>query len=105
QRLDMVLTRQLNLKVKPEKCQFYKQLWFLGYLDSEDGISPDPEKTRAVRCLRQEVLNSLDQVGHRFPAKTLNLAQTRCYWTGISARMVCTIWCAATAAQRQRTTF
>ena len=51
QRLDMVLTRlrNLNLKVKPEKCQFfYKQLRFLGHLVSEDGISPDPEKTRAV---------------------------------------------------------
>ena len=51
QRLDMVLTRlrKLNLKVAPEKCQFfYKQLRFLGHLVSEDGISPDPEKTRAV---------------------------------------------------------
>ena len=51
QRLDMVLTRlrNLNLKVKPEKCQFFfKQLRFLGHLVSEDGISPDPEKTRAV---------------------------------------------------------
>ena len=51
QRLDMVLTRlrNLNLKVKPEKCQFfYKQLRFLGHLVSEDGISPDPEKTRSV---------------------------------------------------------
>ena len=51
QRLDMVLPRigQLNLKVKPEKCQFYKQLRFFGHLDSEDGISQDPEKTRTVR--------------------------------------------------------
>ena len=52
QRLDMVLTRlaKLNLKVKSGKCQFFfEQLRFLGHLVSEDGISPDPEKTRAVR--------------------------------------------------------
>ena len=51
-RLDMVLTRlaKLNLKVKSGKCQFFfEQLRFLGHLVSEDGISTDPEKTRAVR--------------------------------------------------------
>ena len=37
------------------------------------------------RELRQEVLNSLhDQVGHQSPAKTLYLARTRCYWTGMT---------------------
>ena len=36
-------------------------------------------------CLRQEVLHSLhDQAGHQSPAKTLHLAQTRCYWIGMS---------------------
>ena len=38
------------------------------------------------RELREEVLNSLhDQVGHQSPAKTLDLARTRCYWVGMTA--------------------
>ena len=52
ERLDMVLSRLagLNLKVKPEKCQlFRRKLRYLGHTVSEDGISPDPEKTRAVQ--------------------------------------------------------
>ena len=52
QRLDMVLGRlgDHNLKVKPEKCLlFHKRLRFLGHIISEEGIAPDPEKTRAVQ--------------------------------------------------------
>ena len=52
ERLDMVFSRlgQYNLKVKPEKCHlFHKRLRFLGHIISEDGVSPDPEKTRAVQ--------------------------------------------------------
>ena len=49
--LDMVLSRltKYNLKVKPEKCQlFHKQLRYLGHLVSQEGISPNPEKTRVI---------------------------------------------------------
>ena len=51
ERLDMVLTRlsKFQLKVKPEKCQlFHQKLRYLGHMVSEDGVSPDPEKTKAV---------------------------------------------------------
>ncbi len=52
ERLDMVLTRltKFNLKVKPSKCQLFKErIRYLGHIVSKDGISPDPEKTRAVK--------------------------------------------------------
>ena len=51
ERLDMVLTRlaRYHLKVKPEKCQlFHQRLRYLGHMVAEDGVSPDPEKTRTV---------------------------------------------------------
>ena len=51
-RLDLVFSRlhALNLKVKSKKCHlFFRKLRFLGHLVSEDGISPDPEKVRAVQ--------------------------------------------------------
>ena len=51
ERLDMVFSRlgDFNLKVKPEKCHFFKeQLHFLGHLVSEEGVATDPEKTRAI---------------------------------------------------------
>jgi hypothetical protein len=51
ERLDMVLTRlsKYNLKVKPEKCQLFKEkLRYLGHIVSEEGIAPDPGKTCAV---------------------------------------------------------
>ena len=51
ERLDMVLSRlaRYHLKVKPEKCQlFHQRLRYLGHIVAEDGVSPDPEKTRTV---------------------------------------------------------
>ncbi|KAK2188352.1 hypothetical protein NP493_135g04006 [Ridgeia piscesae] len=51
ERLDMVLSRlaRYHLKVKPEKCQlFHQRLRYLGHMVAEDGVSPDPEKTRTV---------------------------------------------------------
>ena len=51
ERLDMVFSRlgNFHLKVKPEKCHFFKeQLHFLGHVVSEEGVSTDPEKTRAI---------------------------------------------------------
>lgn len=42
--------RKLNLKLNPRKCDFLKkQLLFLGHIVSENGILPDPEKTRVVQ--------------------------------------------------------
>ena len=38
-----------NLKLKPEKCQLFRQeILFLGHKVSVDGILPDPGKIRAV---------------------------------------------------------
>ena len=38
-----------GLKLSPQKCQlFKKQVWFLGHVVSEHGISTDPTKIRAV---------------------------------------------------------
>ena len=51
ERLDMVLTRlgKFQLKVKPEKCQlFHQKLSCLGHMVSEEGVSPDPEKSKTV---------------------------------------------------------
>lgn len=50
-RLETVLSRlsNLNLKVKPEKCQlFRKRVHYLGHVVTHEGTSPDPEKVRAV---------------------------------------------------------
>ena len=52
ERLDKVLTRLsvANLKAKPSKCHMFKDsLRYLGHVICKDGISPDPEKTKAVR--------------------------------------------------------
>lgn len=51
QRLEMVLGRlqKFNLKVKPEKCQMFKeQLRYLGHLISKEGMLPDQDKISAV---------------------------------------------------------
>lgn len=50
-RLETVLSRLcgLNLKVKPEKCQLFKEkVRYLGHVVTEQGTSPDPDKVRAV---------------------------------------------------------
>ena len=51
QRLTAVLTRlrDTGLKLKPSKCQLLqKHVAFLGHIVSEDGVSTDPEKVRAI---------------------------------------------------------
>ena len=51
ERLEMVFSRleQYSLKVKPEKCHFFKEeIHFLGHVVCEGGIGTDPEKTRAI---------------------------------------------------------
>jgi len=51
QRLTAVLTRLRDngLKLKPSKCRLLqKHVAFLGHIASEDGVSTDPEKVRAI---------------------------------------------------------
>lgn len=41
--------RENNLKVKPEKCQLFKEkLRYLGHIISKEGMSPDDEKINAI---------------------------------------------------------
>ena len=52
QRLKHTLDRLLSagLKLKPSKCEFFQtSVKFLGHIVSENGVSTDPEKTRAVQ--------------------------------------------------------
>ncbi|KAK3741779.1 hypothetical protein QZH41_001547 [Actinostola sp. cb2023] len=62
-RLEMVLSRlsKLNLKVKPEKCQLFREkVRYLGHIVTSEGTSPDPEKVRAVmEWSRPETLREL----------------------------------------------
>lgn len=51
ERLDAVLVclHQEGLKVKLEKCCFFKtEVRYLGHVISKDGVSTDPDKTTAV---------------------------------------------------------
>lgn len=50
-RLEMVLDRlkEHNLKLKPSKCQLFKEkVRYLGHVVSSEGVSPDPDKIKAV---------------------------------------------------------
>ena len=50
-RIREVLSRllQANLKLNPEKCQFFKKsVTFLGHIISDQGVSTDPEKIQAI---------------------------------------------------------
>lgn len=62
-RLETVLSRlsSLNLKVKPEKCQFFREkVHYLGHIVTREGTSPDSEKVRAVsEWARPETLRGL----------------------------------------------
>ncbi|CAB4027585.1 Hypothetical predicted protein [Paramuricea clavata] len=52
ERLDKVLTRlaQQGLKIKREKCSFLrKEVSYLGYVVSSDGVSTDPDKISVVK--------------------------------------------------------
>jgi hypothetical protein len=42
--------KECNLKLSPKKCNFLKkELFFLGHIVSEIGVSTDPSKIQAVR--------------------------------------------------------
>jgi predicted transcriptional regulator len=52
ERLEKVLTRlaQQGLKIKREKCSFLrKEVSYLGYMVSSDGVSTDPDKISVVK--------------------------------------------------------
>ena len=45
---------EANIKLKPSKCQFAKDRFtYLGHIISRKGIQTDPEKTEAVRSLKE----------------------------------------------------
>ena len=55
QRLQKVLnrTREYNLKLSSEKCEFRKQeITYVGHVLSSDGLKADPEKIRAVTQMK-----------------------------------------------------
>ena len=42
--------RQHQLKLKLSKCKFLqKETWYLGFIISESGIMPDPDKVHVIR--------------------------------------------------------
>ncbi len=48
-RAALIRFREVNLKLKPSKCEFCKQkLVFLGHVISADGVSPDPDKITKI---------------------------------------------------------
>jgi hypothetical protein len=45
----ILLRRRCNLKLNSKNCRFFqKRVTYLGHVVSEDGVSTDPEKTKAV---------------------------------------------------------
>ena len=64
-RLRNVLERikQVGLILNAEKCEFSKSsIKFLGQMINEKGVSPDPDKTRAIMELKQP--NNVAEVRH-----------------------------------------
>lgn len=42
--------RSFNLKLQPDKCEFLrKEVSYLGHIITDEGVKPNPEKTRAVQ--------------------------------------------------------
>ena len=47
----LVRAREINLKLNSKKMNFKKpEVKFMGHVISKDGLKPDPEKVRAVKC-------------------------------------------------------
>ena len=44
--------RQYDLKLKPTKCFFAQKVSFLGHMISEEGIVPDPERTKSIEYFK-----------------------------------------------------
>ena len=54
--LEEVLKRfgEANLKLKPRKCHlFKKQIVYLGFLVDQNGIRPDPDRTKLIREMKE----------------------------------------------------
>ncbi|KAL0867440.1 hypothetical protein ABMA27_008227 [Loxostege sticticalis] len=46
--------RHCNLKLQPDKCEFLrKEVSYLGHVITDDGVKPNPEKTKAVQNFPQ----------------------------------------------------
>lgn len=62
-RLEMVFSRlrENNLKLAPKKCYLLRRsVKFLGHVISQEGVSTDPEKVRAVAAVKKEDLMEAD---------------------------------------------
>src|SRR5215208_1876733 len=52
-RMVLEALRKAKLKIKPTKCQWFKKrLNYLGYIISEEGISPDPTNIAKIQQMR-----------------------------------------------------
>lgn len=75
ERLRLVLdkTREVNLKLNKDKCEFgVKTLTFVGDVLSEEGVKPDPRKTSAINNMERP--NNKDEV-RRFLGMVTYLAK------------------------------
>ena len=78
--------QEANLKLKPSKCQFFKeQVEFLGHVVSKDGVATDPKKIEAVKEWRtprnvKEVRSWLGMTGYyrRFMKSYAEIAISKC---------------------------
>ena len=48
--LELQIEHEYTLKLKPSKCEFFKQrVTYLAHIVSDQGIQTDPKKTESVR--------------------------------------------------------
>ena len=85
-------TRPTSVTMRTEAKPVRKILSFWQQLSEKDGVlyrtielNRQPvEQLLLPACMHTEVLCALhDDIGHQSPEKTLALARTRCYWSGI----------------------
>ena len=85
-------TRPTSVTMRTEAKPVRKILYFWQQLSKKDGVlyrtielNRQPvEQLLLPACMHREVLCALhDDIGHQSPEKTLALARTRCYWSGI----------------------
>ena len=53
-----------GLKIGLDKCNFFKQVKFLGRIVNSEGYKMDEESVEAVRALRDHVQQNLGEVRH-----------------------------------------